>query len=168
MANTAAEPPGQPTPSGDAKNPTDTSRTPRAAPPQPPSQRRTPMGPPATRPTPGSRADAQLATLRALQDEERELYRRLHRVLRRPEPAAPRTCLLPSTHAHTQPLPGVTDAQRAEALREAKRVVGEHIARLGRYNEIRDVGMGLIGIVADMRSERVRDVQGEFGVGDGD
>jgi hypothetical protein len=146
-----------------------TSSNPRAGPVRlslEPSQRRTPMGPPAARPA--TRADAQLATLRALRCEERDLCRRLHRLLHPPAPLRPHRAYLPSTHAHTQPDLGLTDAQRGEVLREAKAVVGEHIARLGRYNEIRDVGMGLIGIVADMRCERVRDVQGEFGVGHGD
>jgi hypothetical protein len=123
------------------------------------------MGPPA--PRPANRAASQLAALRALQCEEQHLYQRLHRLLR---PAPPRrsTAYLPSTLAHTQPNLGLTAAQREEMLREAKAVVKEHIVRLGKYNEIRDVGMGLIGIVADQRRERVRDVQSEFGVGDGD
>jgi hypothetical protein len=124
------------------------------------------MAPPAARPA--SRADAQLATLRALRCEERELCQRLHRLLHPPPPLRSDRAYLPSTHAHTWPDPGLTDAQRGEVLRESRAVIAGHIAWLGRYNQIRDVGMGLIGIVADMRCERVRDVQGEFGVGDGD
>ena len=127
------------------------------------------MGPPAARPA-TNRAAAQLATLRALRCEERDLYLRLHRLLDPPPPlrAAEGVPSKPSVLAHTWPHLGLTAAQREEVLRGAKAVVKEHIARLGRYNEIRDVGMGLIGIVADTRRERVRDVQGEFGVGDGD
>ncbi len=125
------------------------------------------MGPPAPRPA-ANRAPAQLATLRALQCEERDLYLRLHRLLHPAPPLRTAKAYLPSMFAHTQPNLGLTAAQREEVLRSAKAVIKEHIARLGRYNEIRDVGMGLIGIVADMRRERVRDVQGEFGVEDGD
>jgi hypothetical protein len=125
------------------------------------------MGPPAARPA-TNRAAAQLATLRALRCEESDLYLRLHRLLHPPPPLQAAEAYLPSVLAHTRPNLGLTAAQREEVLRGAKAVVKEHIARLGRYNEIRDVGMGLIGIVADTRRERVRDVQGEFGVGDGD
>jgi hypothetical protein len=127
------------------------------------------MGPPRARPSPpaASRTEAQLATLRALQCEEHELYQRLHRLLCPPPPPPPKA-YLPSMLAHTQRNLSLTPEQKQFALREAKVVIKEHIARLTKYNEIRDVGMGLIGMVADMRCERVRDVQGEFGVGDGD
>ncbi|MCJ1239883.1 hypothetical protein MMC14_007881 [Varicellaria rhodocarpa] len=43
--------------------------------------------------------------------------------------------------------------------------VSAHIKLLHTYNEMRDVGMGLLGIIADNRGVRVRDVYEEFGVG---
>jgi DNA repair protein Swi5/Sae3 len=46
--------------------------------------------------------------------------------------------------------------------------VKQHIKLLHDYNEIRDVGMGLMGIIADNRNMRVRDVYAEFGVGEDD
>ncbi|MCJ1322990.1 hypothetical protein MMC15_008341 [Xylographa vitiligo] len=46
--------------------------------------------------------------------------------------------------------------------------VKQHIALLHAYNEIRDVGQGLLGMVAENRGVRVRDVYGEFGVAEGD
>ncbi|MCJ1393048.1 hypothetical protein MMC18_005920 [Xylographa bjoerkii] len=46
--------------------------------------------------------------------------------------------------------------------------VQQHIALLHTYNEIRDVGQGLLGMVAENRGVRVRDVYGEYGVEEGD
>lgn len=46
--------------------------------------------------------------------------------------------------------------------------VRAHIAHLHAYNEIRDVGQGLIGLVADGRNVRAAEVYEEFGVSDKD
>ena len=46
--------------------------------------------------------------------------------------------------------------------------VKQHIALLHTYNEIRDVGQGLLGMVAENRGVRIRDVYAEFGVAEGD
>lgn len=46
--------------------------------------------------------------------------------------------------------------------------VKQHIALLHQYNEIKDVGMGLFGLIADRRGVRVRDVFEEFGVVEAD
>jgi hypothetical protein len=53
-------------------------------------------------------------------------------------------------------------------MMEAKKVIKEHIRRLHTYNEIRDVGQGLIGMIADQRGVRIVECQEEFGVGVGD
>ena len=50
----------------------------------------------------------------------------------------------------------------------AGQTVQAHIKRLHRYNEIRDVGTGLFGLIAERRGVRVRDVFGDFGVGEDD
>ncbi|KAK7532724.1 Swi5-domain-containing protein [Phyllosticta citricarpa] len=50
------------------------------------------------------------------------------------------------------------------ALDEAKAVIKEHIRLLHDYNEIRDVGQGLFGIIAESRGVRVKDVHEEFGI----
>jgi len=50
--------------------------------------------------------------------------------------------------------------------------VKTHIHLLHQYNEIRDIGQGLLGMVAEKRNCRVADLYvgepGEFGVGRGD
>lgn len=43
-----------------------------------------------------------------------------------------------------------------------------HIGLLHAYNEIKDVGQGLIGLIADSRGVRVREVMEEMGVGEKD
>ncbi|KAK8169926.1 Swi5-domain-containing protein [Phyllosticta citrichinensis] len=50
------------------------------------------------------------------------------------------------------------------ALDEAKAVIKEHIRLLHDYNEIRDVGQGLFGIIAESRGVRVKDIHEEFGI----
>lgn len=39
---------------------------------------------------------------------------------------------------------------------------------LHRYNEIRDVGLGLLGMIADSRGIRAVEVYREFGIAEGD
>ena len=51
---------------------------------------------------------------------------------------------------------------------DAQATVKSHIDLLHRYNEIRDVGMGLMGLIAEQRGVRVKDVFDEFGVNDRD
>ena len=46
----------------------------------------------------------------------------------------------------------------------AHRIVKSHITSLGRYNEIRDIGQGLLGMIAEQRGVRTVDVMEEFGV----
>lgn len=46
--------------------------------------------------------------------------------------------------------------------------VQRHIRLLHEYNEIKDVGQGLMGLIADARGVRQVEVQREFGVGDRD
>lgn len=52
--------------------------------------------------------------------------------------------------------------------KEFQAVVKAHIKLLHDYNEIRDVGQGLMGIIADQRSVRIVDVYRDFGVAEGD
>ncbi|KAH0538753.1 hypothetical protein FGG08_004707 [Glutinoglossum americanum] len=47
---------------------------------------------------------------------------------------------------------------------DAAMTVKRHIRLLHDYNEIRDIGTGLMGMAADSRGVRVRDVYAEFGV----
>jgi hypothetical protein len=75
---------------------------------------------------------------------------------------------LPSVAAHSSPPPPLTKAEEDEASSSAQAVIKEHIKLLSKYNEIRDIGQGLIGMVAESRRVRIRDCQEEFGVTDGD
>ncbi|QKX60859.1 uncharacterized protein TRUGW13939_08005 [Talaromyces rugulosus] len=50
----------------------------------------------------------------------------------------------------------------------APQTVRNHIHLLHTYNEIRDVGQGLLGLIADARGARHVDIQNEFGVAAGD
>lgn len=52
--------------------------------------------------------------------------------------------------------------------KDAQATVKAHIKLLHNYNEIRDVGQGLMGIIADNRGVQVRDVYRDFDVGEGD
>lgn len=47
-------------------------------------------------------------------------------------------------------------------------MVKEHITLLHKYNEIKDIGQGLMGLIADKRDCRVVVVMDEFGVGEKD
>lgn len=48
---------------------------------------------------------------------------------------------------------------------DAAATVKHHIKLLHDYNEIRDVGQSLMGLIADGRGERVGVIQEEFGIG---
>ncbi|EME82366.1 uncharacterized protein MYCFIDRAFT_40568, partial [Pseudocercospora fijiensis CIRAD86] len=50
----------------------------------------------------------------------------------------------------------------------AKGRIQEHISLLHSYNEIKDIGMGLLGMLAEGRGVRVKDLMGEFGMGEKD
>ncbi|KKA21932.1 Uncharacterized protein T310_4096 [Rasamsonia emersonii CBS 393.64] len=63
-----------------------------------------------------------------------------------------------------------TESQLAETRaklkspNDASKTVQNHIRLLHSYNEIRDIGQGLLGLIADARGVRHIDVQREFGV----
>ncbi|MBE7180378.1 MAG: hypothetical protein INR71_04055 [Terriglobus roseus] len=54
--------------------------------------------------------------------------------------------------------------QVSEVLAAAKATVKQHISLMHRYNEIRDTALGLMGMLADQRGVRLRDVQEDFGM----
>lgn len=60
------------------------------------------------------------------------------------------------------------DELLASALKSSSMVIKNHIALLHKYNEIKDIGQGLMGLIADKRDCRVVNVMEEFGVGEGD
>ncbi|KAL8744992.1 MAG: hypothetical protein Q9190_002833 [Brigantiaea leucoxantha] len=51
---------------------------------------------------------------------------------------------------------------------DAAQTVNNHIRLLHTYNEIRDIGTGLMGILAENRGVRLRDVYDDFGVDEKD
>ena len=53
-------------------------------------------------------------------------------------------------------------------LTTANGVIKEHIALLHRYNEIKDVGQGLMGMIADKRGVRVATVMEDYGMDEKD
>jgi hypothetical protein len=65
-------------------------------------------------------------------------------------------------------LPLSEDEILASALKSSNAVVKEHITLLHEYNEIKDIGQGLMGLIADKRDCRVVVVMDEFGVGEKD
>lgn len=66
-----------------------------------------------------------------------------------------------SGQAGTEQLP---QAELDEVMSVAKATIKEHISLLHRYNDIRDIAQGLMGMIAEQRAVRMRDVQEEFGI----
>ena len=60
------------------------------------------------------------------------------------------------------------DQRRDQALKSANVVIKDHIKALHRYNEIRDIGLGLLGLVAEKRGVRQAAIMDEFGVSEKD
>ena len=52
----------------------------------------------------------------------------------------------------------------SDIIAAANRIVKEHIKLLHEYNELKDVGQGLMGLIADQRGVRIVEVQEEFGI----
>ncbi|MCJ1310161.1 hypothetical protein MMC25_003822 [Agyrium rufum] len=87
-------------------------------------------------------------------------------------PAARKAANLTSKIASLEAQIADTQSKLAEVEAQLKNPAAEtvraHIKLLHDYNEIRDVGLGLIGMIAEQRGLRMKDVLGEFGVGEGD
>ncbi|KAF2847245.1 Swi5-domain-containing protein [Plenodomus tracheiphilus IPT5] len=52
----------------------------------------------------------------------------------------------------------------ADIMAAANKIVKEHIKLLHEYNELKDMGQGLMGLIADQRGVRIVEVQDEFGI----
>ncbi|KAF1915498.1 Swi5-domain-containing protein [Ampelomyces quisqualis] len=52
----------------------------------------------------------------------------------------------------------------ADVMAAANKIVKDHITLLHEYNELKDVGQGLMGLIADQRGVRIVEVQEEFGI----
>ncbi len=84
-------------------------------------------------------------------------------------------CPAKSSTLHLSSTPFRYDTLRSDPVlslllrnKDTQATVKAHIKLLHDYNEIRDVGQGLMGIIADTKGVRVRDVYQDFGVGEGD
>ena len=77
----------------------------------------------------------------------------------------PVTSIDTSALTSTPETPSNDDAIASEALTSAQVRIKHHIATLHRYNEVKDVGQGLLGLVAEGRGVRVKDVMEDFGLG---
>ena len=62
-----------------------------------------------------------------------------------------------------------SDEQRTQqALTSANAVINDHIKNLHRYNEIKDIGQGLMGLVADKKGVRVAEVMADYDMNEKD
>ncbi|KAK4570027.1 hypothetical protein LTR86_002997 [Recurvomyces mirabilis] len=52
-----------------------------------------------------------------------------------------------------------------QALTGANSIIKEHIALLHKYNEMKDIGQGLMGLIAEQRGVRVSEVMEDFDMG---
>ncbi|KAK1708560.1 DNA repair protein [Colletotrichum lupini] len=68
-------------------------------------------------------------------------------------------------HSHSKP--ANKDTQKEKEFEEASAVVAEHVKLLREYNQIKDVGQQLMGMVAEKRGVTVGSLYEtrEFGVG---
>lgn len=57
-----------------------------------------------------------------------------------------------------------TEPSDPDIMAAANKLVKQHIKLLHEYNEIKDVGQGLMGLIADQRGVRIVEVQDEFGI----
>jgi DNA repair protein Swi5/Sae3 len=65
--------------------------------------------------------------------------------------------------------PGLGSPQnQADTQAQAEAIVKRHIKLLRTYNEIKDVGQGLMGLIADARGVRLKEVMEEMGAEEND
>jgi hypothetical protein len=118
-----------------------------------------------------SRSEELSKTLRELEVERLALLRRLS--ISGIDAPAHSSCpqssvYLPSIHAHTIRLTSYTADEQNALLQHARGVIRQQIQLLNKYNEMKDIGQTLIGLIADDRNVTIRECQEEFGVADGD
>ena len=73
-------------------------------------------------------------------------------------------------HPSGLPMPEIwTDEEKTKSTHTtANAVIKDHIALLHRYNEIKDIGQGLMGLIAEQRGVRIARVMEDFGMGEKD
>ncbi|KAI6816142.1 hypothetical protein KC340_g15188 [Hortaea werneckii] len=60
------------------------------------------------------------------------------------------------------------EQKNKQALATANGVIKDHIQLLHKYNEIKDIGLGLMGLIADKRGVRIGTVMEDFGMDEKD
>lgn len=76
------------------------------------------------------------------------------------------TSTLPS--GLTMPEAWSDEDKATSALATAHGVIKDHIDLLHKYNEIKDIAQGLMGLIAESRGVRQKVVEDEYGMGEGD
>ena len=78
----------------------------------------------------------------------------------------------PSIASHSTPssIPRLSPSEEDAILQDAKGMIKQHIQRLHSYNEIKDVAQGLMGMIAESRGVRIKELYEslEFGVSESD
>jgi hypothetical protein len=89
--------------------------------------------------------------------------------------ALPAIQILMEEHAHSDTNTSDNDDNNnddepteTDVMVAANKIVKDHIKLLHEYNELKDVGQGLMGLIADQRGVRIVEVQEEFGIEAGD
>ncbi|PGH13939.1 hypothetical protein AJ79_03354 [Helicocarpus griseus UAMH5409] len=62
----------------------------------------------------------------------------------------------------------LSNTETDTAFKDPTAIVQRHIRLLHEYNEIKDIGQGLMGLIAEARGVRHVDVQRDFGIGEKD
>ena len=60
------------------------------------------------------------------------------------------------------------DEKAKSALSSANVTIKDHISLLHKYNEIKDIGQGLMGLIAESRGVRNAAVMEDYGIGEKD
>lgn len=58
----------------------------------------------------------------------------------------------------------IDERQVSQAIAESKEVIKQRIDLLQRYNEIKDIGTALIGMIAEAKQQRMADAMTDFGL----
>jgi hypothetical protein len=112
----------------------------------------------AEEPTPNPR-------LQALQQKKANLESTLS-TLQAQKAALVTSTTLPSGLA--MPESWTEEEKTKSALATANATIKEHISLLHKYNEIKDIAQGLMGLIAESRGVRVKVVMEEYEMGEGD
>lgn len=113
-----------------------------------------------------------LTTLTLLETQRSSLLQRLNALIPSALQQPLQDTYTPSIAAHSTPSNRFTfSPSSSEQLNdEAKAILKQHISALHSYNEIKDVAQGMMGLIAESRGVRIRDLylDGEFGVAEAD